>query len=97
MNINITDINSAAVASLRYEALDARYDDLEKVGTLVVTFKTGGSYAYHAVSVATIREVLGSSSIGSAIAKIVRPAHAFTKLAEAKVEASAPTDEVVAK
>lgn len=90
MNINITDINSAAIASLRYEAVGARYDDLDKVGTLVVTFKTGGSYAYHAVSIAVIREVLASASIGSAIAKIVRPAHSFTKLGDATV--SAPTD-----
>lgn len=96
MNINVTDINSAAIASLRYEAVGARYDDLDKVGTLVVTFKTGGSYAYHAVSVATIREVLSNVSLGSAIAKIVRPAHAFTKLADATVEvASAPTDATV--
>lgn len=83
MNINVTDINSAAVASLRYEAVGARYDDLDKVGTLVVTFASGGSYAYHSVSVATIREVLASNSLGSAIAKLVRPAHAFTKLSDA--------------
>ncbi len=94
MNINITDINSAAISSLRYEAVGARYDDLEQVGNLIVTFKTGGSYAYHNVSVATIREVLSSASIGSAIAKVVRPAHTFTKLSDAVV---APTDEVVAK
>lgn len=91
MNINITDINSAAVASLRYEAVGARYDDLDKVGTLVVTFRTGGSYVYHAVSVATIREVLSHASLGSAIAKIVRPAHSFTKLNEVV----APADETV--
>lgn len=94
MNINITDINSAAISSLRYEAVGARYDDLTQVGNLIVTFKTGGSYVYHNVSVATIREVLSSASIGSAIAKVVRPAHSFTKLSDAVV---APTDEVVAR
>ena len=80
MNINITDINSAAVKSLRYEAVEARYDDLEKTGTLVVTFQNGGTYAYHAVTVATIRKVLASSSIGSAVATIVRPSHEFSKI-----------------
>lgn len=94
MNINITDINSAAIYSLRYEAVGARYDDLEQLGNLIVTFKTGGSYAYHNVSVATMREVLSSASIGSAIAKTVRPAHSFTKLSDAVV---APTDEKVAQ
>ena len=78
MNINITDINSAAIASLRYEAVGARYDDLDKVGNLVITFKTGGSYVYHNVTVATIREVLCNPSIGSAIAKNVKPSHSFT-------------------
>ena len=91
MNINITDINSAAIASLRYEAVGARYDDLDKVGNLVVTFASGGSYVYHNVTVATIREVLCSPSIGSAIAKTVKPAHEFTKLSDpVKV---APLDE----
>jgi len=90
MNINITEINSAAIASLRYEAVGARYDDLD---TLVVTFKSGGTYAYHSVSVATIREVLASTSIGSAIAKVVRPSHEFTKLGDTK--ADAPTDSKV--
>lgn len=93
MNINITDINSAAIASLRYEAVGARYDDTESVGTLVVTFKTGGTYAYQNVTVKTMRDVLASPSIGSAIAKIVRPAHPFVKLADATVVA--PTDEKV--
>jgi len=93
MNINITDINSAAIASLRYEAVGARYDDLDKVGNLVITFKTGGSYVYHDVSVATIREVLCSPSIGSVIAKTVKPSHSFTKLSDpVKV---APEDEAV--
>ncbi len=82
MNINITDINSAAIASLRYEAVGARYDDIDKVGNLVITFKTGGSYVYHNVTVATIREVLSNPSIGSAIAKVVKPAHSFTKLSD---------------
>jgi hypothetical protein len=91
MNINITDINSAAIASLRYEAVGARYDDLDKVGNLVITFKTGGSYVYHNVTVATIREVLCNPSIGSAIAKNVKPSHSFTKLSDpVKV---APVDE----
>lgn len=80
MNINITEINSAAIKSLRYEAVEARYDDAEKTGTLVVTFSNGGTYAYHAVSVATIRKVLASDSIGSAVATIVRPSHTFTKV-----------------
>jgi len=93
MNINVTDTVSAAIASLRYEAVGARYDDLDKVGTLVVTFRSGGTYAYHSVTVATIREVLASPSLGSAIARIVRPAHAFTKIGDTK--ASAPTDEKV--
>ena len=82
MNINITDINSAAIASLRYEAVGARYDDLDKVGNLVITFNTGGSYVYHNVTVATIREVLCNPSIGSAIAKNVKPSHSFTKLSD---------------
>ena len=91
MNINITDINSAAIASLRYEAVGARYDDLDKVGNLVITFKTGGSYVYHNVTVATIRVVLCNPSIGSAIAKNVKPSHSFTKLSDpVKV---APVDE----
>ena len=94
MNIQITDINSAAISSLHYESIGARYDDLTRVGALIVTFKTGGQYAYHEVSVATVREVLSSASIGSAIAKLVRPAHAFTKLSDAVV---APTDEKVAQ
>lgn len=93
MNINITEIHSAAITSLRYEAVGARYDDLDKVGTLVVTFKSGGTYAYHSVSVATIREVLASASIGSAIAKVVRPSHEFTKIGD--VKADAPTDSAV--
>lgn len=95
MNIQITDINSAAISSLHYESIGARWDDLTRVGALIVTFKTGGQYAYHEVSVATMREVLmySSASIGSAIAKLVRPAHAFTKLSDAVV---APTDEKVA-
>ena len=91
MNINITDINSAAIASLRYEAVGARYDDLDKVGNLVITFNTGGSYVYHNVTVAIIREVLCNPSIGSAIAKNVKPSHSFTKLSDpVKV---APVDE----
>lgn len=90
MNINITDINSAAVASLRYESTFAKYDDLDKVGTLIVTFKSGSSYAYHAVSVATFRDVLKCDSLGSAIAKLVKPGHSFTKLSDV-----APTDVVV--
>jgi hypothetical protein len=96
MNINITDINSAAISSLQYEAIGARWDDLTRVGTLIVTFKTGGQYAYHEVSVATMGKVLmyPSGSIGSAIAKLVRPAHSFTKLSDAVV---APTDEKVAQ
>jgi len=80
VNINITDINSAAIRSLRYEALDARYDDADKTGTLVVTFTNGGTYAYHAVTVATIRKVLASDSIGSAVATMVRPSHTFAKV-----------------
>jgi hypothetical protein len=94
VNINITDINSVAIASLRYEAVGARYDDLDKVGTLVVTFKSGGSYAYHAVSVATMREVLASASLGSAIARLVRPSHAFSKIGDATAPvAGAPVDD----
>ena len=93
MNINITEINSEAIASLRYEAVGARYDDLDKVGNLVITFSTGGSYVYHDVTVATIREVLCSPSIGSAIAKTVKPSHSFTKLSDpVKV---VPVDEAV--
>jgi len=80
VNINITDINSAAIKSLRYEAVEARYDDAEKTGTLVVTFANGGTYAYYAVTVATMRKVLASDSIGSAVATIVRPSHTFVKL-----------------
>jgi len=93
MNINITDTNSAAITSLRFEAVGARLDDLDAVGTLIVTFKTGGTYAYQNVTVRTLRDILASPSIGSAIAKIVRPAHPFVKLADAKVVA--PTDEKV--
>ena len=97
MNINITDIHSAALASSRYEAFGARFDDKEAMGTLVVTFTSGGTYAYHNVTVATMRLVLAADSLGSAIAKIVRPAHSFTKLADAtpKVEVVAPTDSAV--
>lgn len=80
MNINITDINSAAIKSLRFEAVEARYDEADKLGTLVVTFANGGSYAYQAVSVATMRKVLASDSIGSAVATLVKPAHAFAKV-----------------
>lgn len=80
MNINITEINSAAVKSLRYEAVEARYDDAEKTGTLVITFTNGGTYAYKAVSIATIRKVLASDSIGSAVATLVKPNHEFAKV-----------------
>jgi len=93
MNINIAEINSAAIESLRFEAVGARYDDLEATGTLVVTFKSGGSYAYHAVKVSTMREVLSAESIGSAIARTIRPAHSFTKIAGGEV--GAPKDSSV--
>ncbi len=81
MNINITDINSAAIKSLRFEAVEARYDDADKLGTLIVTFANGGTYAYHSVSVATMRKVLASDSIGSAVATLVKPTHTFAKVA----------------
>jgi len=93
VNINMTDINSAAISSLHYEAVGARFDDFDKVGDLVVTFKNGGSYVYHNVSVLTLRRVLLGDSIGSAIAKLVRPEHSFTKLGEVAV---APADVIVA-
>ncbi len=80
MNINITDINSAAIKSLAYQADEARYDEADKLGTLVVTFANGGMYAYKAVSVATMRQVLASDSIGSAVATLVKPNHEFAKV-----------------
>lgn len=81
MNINITDINSAAITSLRYEAVETRYDESDKTGILVVTFANGGSYAYQAVKIATIRQILASESIGSAVsALVVRSPHSFVKV-----------------
>lgn len=81
MNVNITDTNSEAIASLHYEAPGARLDDATAEGTLTVTFSKSGTYVYRAVTVATLRDVLSSPSLGSAIAKIVRPAHEFVKVA----------------
>jgi hypothetical protein len=81
VNINITDTNSAAITSLHYEAPRARLDDATAEGTLTVTFSSSGTYVYRAVTIATMRQVLASPSLGSAIAKIVRPTHEFVKVA----------------
>jgi hypothetical protein len=49
-------------------------------GTLRVTFKSGGTYIYHGVSLASFASLLRSPSPGSFFARKIKPFHKFTKL-----------------
>lgn len=88
MKIKLTELESSAVKMVEFTFYEwhtdeADDDHTDTQGTLVVEFRTGRTYAYENVRLATFTKLVEAKSMGKFINQDIKPFHEVAELTNA--------------